>query len=99
MSWKPFVDFDWMTFPIGSKVYFVGGRKICPLTYYDRHQDVWKQESVIEGLKTFGESEGTPINNKEVIFFGGTRFYLMGESVVNNSLTWVNIETKKADII
>jgi hypothetical protein len=41
MSWKPFVDFDSMPVAIGTKVYFVGGRKMVPLTYYDRNTDEW----------------------------------------------------------
>ena len=41
MCWKPFIDFDSMTVPIGNRVYFVGGRKTVPLTYYDRAEDRW----------------------------------------------------------
>ena len=43
MAWKPFIDFDAMTVPIGSKVYFIGGRKSVPLTYYNRHDDTWSE--------------------------------------------------------
>ena len=56
MSWKPFIDFDAMSVPLGSRVYFIGGRKAVPLTYYERTNDEWLEETVIEGLKTFGES-------------------------------------------
>ena len=47
MSWKPFVDFDSMSVPLGSRVYFIGGRKAAPLTYYDRHSDEWFEETTI----------------------------------------------------
>ena len=99
MCWKPFIDFDSMTVPLGNRVYFIGGRKSVPLTFYDRAEDRWGEERAVEGLKTFGESEGTPISTREVVFFGGSRFYLMGESVVTNSLTKIDVETKTSETL
>ena len=52
-----------MTVALGSKVYFIGGRKLVPLSYYDRQEDEWVEETAIKGLKTFGESEGTVISS------------------------------------
>jgi hypothetical protein len=43
LAWKPFVDFDAMGVTIGTKVYFIGGRKLVPLCYYDRVDDKWTQ--------------------------------------------------------
>jgi hypothetical protein len=43
MAWKPFIDFDAIAVTLGSRVYFVGGRKIVPLSYYDRAYDKWVQ--------------------------------------------------------
>lgn len=81
---------------VGRKAYFIGGRQPSPLCYYDRSEDKWVQETPIDGLKPFGESEATVISPQEVLFFGGSRFFIMGESLVNNSLTYINLATKTA---
>ena len=44
LCWKPFIDFDAIPVVFGSRVYFLGGRKICPLTFYDRKEDIWIEE-------------------------------------------------------
>lgn len=85
-----------MAVAVGKRAYFIGGRQPAPLCYYDCEADCWVQERPIEGLKPFGESDGTVVGNKEVLFFGGSRFFLMGESQVTNSVTRVNLETKTA---
>jgi len=36
LNWKPFIDFDAMSVTIGPRTYFMGGRKLVPLSYYDR---------------------------------------------------------------
>ena len=38
------------------------------------------------------------INENEVVFFGGSKFYVMGESEVTNSLTYVNIKSGTAQM-
>lgn len=67
-----------MPVALDRKAYFIGGRQPTPLSYYDRFEDKWTQDTLIEGLKPFGESEGTPISSNEVLFFGGSRFFIMG---------------------
>lgn len=63
LAWKPYFDFDAMGIAIGKKAYFIGGRQSVPLCYYDREEDKWTQQGLIEGLKPFGESEATLISN------------------------------------
>ena len=63
ICWKPYYDFDAMGVKVDSKVYFLAGRKNENLCYYDREEDEWVEETSIEGLKPFGESEGTVITN------------------------------------
>lgn len=51
-----------MAVPIGHRVYFIGGRKIVPMTFYDRKQDKWIETEVIANLKPFGESDATVLS-------------------------------------
>lgn len=63
LAWKPYFDYDSMTVAVGKRAYFIGGRQPAPLCYYDCGAGCWAQEGPIEGLKPFGESEGTVIGN------------------------------------
>jgi hypothetical protein len=47
LAWKPYIDFDAMGVVVGSRAYFIGGRQPTPLSYYDRSEDKWKQETLI----------------------------------------------------
>jgi hypothetical protein len=94
LAWKPFIDFDAMGVVVDRRAYFIGGRQPTPLCYYDRLEDKWVQEEPIKDLKPFGESEGTVISPNEVLFFGGSRFFIMGESLVTNLITFVNLEKR-----
>ena len=62
ICWKPYYDFDAMGVRVNSRVYFIGGRKNEKLCYYNRVEDNWIEEELVEGLRPFGESEGTVIS-------------------------------------
>ena len=53
-SWKPFFDYDFMPVCIGTEIWFIGGRKHCPIANYNVVDSKWKEYPPIEKLKPFG---------------------------------------------
>ena len=41
-NWKPYVDYDSMPVPIDDEVYFIGGRKHCPIVCFNISESKWK---------------------------------------------------------
>lgn len=87
-----------MVVAVGDKACYVSGRKEVPVVLFGRVEDAWEQIHV-QGLKPFGESASAVVNDCQVIFFGGIRFYQPGISSMVNHVQILNLKEKHNKVI
>lgn len=91
-AWKPFFDYDSMPVSIGNEVWFIGGRKHCPIASYNINGSKWKENPIINNLKPFGECPTTLIKDDKILCFGGYNYFQQGFSLITNTLKIIDLK-------
>lgn len=97
-SWKPYFDYDSLPVPVDNSVYFIGGRKHCPIVSFNVAESRWSESPPIPNLKPFGECPATLLKDSKVMCFGGYSYFQQGFSLCSNSLKIIDLHSKEVEI-